>query len=60
MSSAAGASAATARSRSSLLEDVGRDARAAIDAEVERLRAWVGDVRFSPGFLPPFQRELAS
>ena len=43
-----------------LLEDVGRDARAAIDAEVDRLRAWVGDVRFSPGFLPPFQRELAS
>ena len=43
-----------------LLEDVGGDARAAIDAEAERLRAWVGDVRFSPGFLPPFQRELAS
>jgi hypothetical protein len=43
-----------------LLEDVGRDARAAIDAEADRLRAWVGDVRFSPGFLPPFQRELAS
>ena len=43
-----------------LLEDVGRDARAAIDSEVERLRAWVGDVRFSPGFLPPFQRALAS
>jgi hypothetical protein len=41
-----------------LLEDVGRDARAAIDAEVERLQAWVGDVRFSPGFLPPFQRRL--
>ncbi len=43
-----------------LLEEVGRDARAGIDAEVDRLRAWVGDVRFSPGFLPPFQRELAS
>jgi DNA glycosylase AlkZ-like len=43
-----------------LLEDVGRDARAAIDAEADRLRAWVGDVRFSPGFLPPFQRKLAS
>ena len=42
-----------------LLEDVGRDARAAIDAEAERLHAWVGDVRFSPGFLPPFQRALA-
>ena len=43
-----------------LLEDVGSDAHAAIEAEVDRLRAWVGDVRFSPGFLPPFQRELAS
>ena len=43
-----------------LLEDVGSDARAAIDAEADRLRAWVGDVRFSPGFLPPFQRELGT
>jgi hypothetical protein len=42
-----------------LLEDVGRDAAEAIDAEVERLAAWLGDVRFSPGFLPPFQRQLA-
>ena len=41
-----------------LLEDIGRDARAAIDAEAEGLRAWIGDVRFSPGFLPPFQRAL--
>jgi hypothetical protein len=43
-----------------LLEDVGRDARAAIDAEAERLADWVGDARFSPGFLPPFHRALAS
>ena len=43
-----------------LLEDVGRDARTAIDAEAERLTRWVGDVRFSPGFLPPFQRALGS
>ena len=43
-----------------LLEDVGADARAAIEAEAARLAAWVGDVRFSPGFLPPFQRELGS
>ena len=42
-----------------LLEDVGSDARAAIDVEVARLQAWIGDVRFSPGFLPPFQRGLA-
>ncbi len=43
-----------------LLEDVGADAVAAIEAEVERVRTWLGDVRFSPGFLPPFQRALAS
>ena len=42
-----------------LLEDVGSDATAAIEAEAERLQAWLGDVRFKPGFLPPFQRELA-
>jgi Winged helix DNA-binding domain len=41
-----------------LLEDVGRDARAAIDTEADRLARWLGDVRFSPGFLPPFQRGL--
>ncbi len=41
-----------------LLEDVGRDAREAIEREVDRLLAWIGDVRFSPGFLPPFQRAL--
>ena len=42
-----------------LLEDVGSDARAAIEVEVARLEAWIGDARFSPGFLPPFQRSLA-
>ena len=43
-----------------LLEDVGADAVAAVEAEVARLTDWIGDVRFSPGFLPPFQRGLAS
>jgi hypothetical protein len=43
-----------------LLEDAGADARAAIDAEAERLRAWIGEARFSPGFLPPFQRQLGA
>jgi hypothetical protein len=43
-----------------LLEDVGADAVAAIDHEVARVAAWLGDVRFSPGFLPPFQRALSS
>ncbi len=43
-----------------LLEDVGREADQAVEAEAARLAAWLGDVRFSPGFLPPFQRELAA
>jgi hypothetical protein len=43
-----------------LLEDVGADAVEAIEAEVARLTDWIGTVRFSPGFLPPFQRGLAS
>jgi hypothetical protein len=43
-----------------MLEDVGADAVRAVEAEAARLAAWLGDVRFSPGFLPPFQRELAS
>jgi hypothetical protein len=42
-----------------LLEDVGADARSAIEDEAERIRAWMGDARFSPNFLPSFQRELA-
>jgi hypothetical protein len=42
-----------------LLEDVGADGVAAVEAEAERLAAWVGDARFTPGFLPPFQRALA-
>jgi hypothetical protein len=43
-----------------LLEDVGSEAEAAIETEAERVRSWLGDVRFSPGFLPPYQRSLAS
>ena len=31
----------------------------AVEAEAERVADWLGDVRFSPGFLPPFQRGLA-
>jgi hypothetical protein len=42
-----------------LLEDVGADAGAAVEAEAERLQAWLGDARIAPGFLPPFQRALA-
>jgi len=43
-----------------LLEDVGSDAVRAVVAESARVSAWLGDTRFSPGFLPPFQRELAT
>ncbi|HEX2302372.1 MAG TPA: winged helix DNA-binding domain-containing protein [Gaiella sp.] len=43
-----------------LLEDVGADAIDAVEREAGRLQAWLGDVRFSPSFLPPFQRALAT
>jgi winged helix DNA-binding protein len=43
-----------------LLEDVGREAEQAVGAEAARLADWLGDVRVTPGFLPPFQRELAA
>ena len=43
-----------------LLEDVGADAVRAVEAEAGRVAEWLGDVRFSPGFLPPFQRGLAA
>jgi hypothetical protein len=42
-----------------LLEDVGNDAVRAVEAEATRVADWLGDIRFSPGFLPPFQRGLA-
>lgn len=43
-----------------LLEDVGADAKALIDAEVERTAAWYGDVRAVPRFRTPLERELTS
>jgi Winged helix DNA-binding domain len=43
-----------------LLEDIGADAVRAVEVEAERVAEWLGDVRFSPGFLPPFQRGLAA
>jgi Winged helix DNA-binding domain len=41
-----------------LLEDVGAEAEAAISAEAERLRAWLGGTRFTPRFRTPLEREL--
>jgi len=43
-----------------LLEDPGREARDAIEAEAARLTVWLGDVRVTPRFPTPLQRELAS
>ncbi|MEU4208476.1 winged helix DNA-binding domain-containing protein [Streptomyces sp. NPDC026206] len=41
-----------------VLTDVGRDAEAAIDAEAVRLSAWIGNVRVTPRFRTPLEREL--
>lgn len=41
-----------------LLEDVGREAAEAVDAEAGRLTEWLGDVRVTPRFPTPLQREL--
>src|SRR5580693_7012656 len=42
-----------------LLEDIGAEASAAIAAEAQRLREWIGpDVRITPRFRTPLEREL--
>ncbi|MFI6013868.1 winged helix DNA-binding domain-containing protein [Streptomyces sp. NPDC051243] len=41
-------------------EGVGRDAEAAITAEAERLREWVGSTRVTPRFRTPLERELSA
>jgi len=41
-----------------LLEDVGSEAVAAIEAERERLRSWLGEVRVIPRFPTPLHTEL--
>jgi hypothetical protein len=41
-----------------LLEDCGAEARASVDAEAERLTAWLGPVRFVNRFPTPLVREL--
>jgi hypothetical protein len=43
-----------------VLEDVGADAAAAVDAERARLQAWIGDVRVTPRFRTPLERELSA
>jgi hypothetical protein len=54
------AHAADGEVRVALLEGVDARARKAIDAERERLRAWLGDVRLKPRFRTPLDRELAA
>jgi hypothetical protein len=43
-----------------LLEDVGSDWQAAVEAEAERLAAWLGETRLIPRFRTPLERELAA
>ena len=42
-----------------LLEDVGSEVAAAVAAAAERLRAWLGDVRVTPRFRTPLERDLS-
>ena len=42
------------------LEDPGRDAREAIDQRAEELRQWFGEVRTTPRFPAPLDKELRS
>jgi hypothetical protein len=41
-----------------LLQDVGAEHTEQVHAEAERLRRWVGDVRFTPRFRTPLERDL--
>jgi hypothetical protein len=43
-----------------LLEDVGRQATMAVEAEAARLTTWLGAVRVTPRFPTPLQRQLAT
>jgi hypothetical protein len=43
-----------------LLEDVGADAAAAVEAEAAQLAEWLGEMRVLPRFVTPLARELAA
>jgi hypothetical protein len=43
-----------------LLEDVGADATAAVEAEAARLGDWLGPIRITPRFRTPLERELSA
>ncbi|MFD3941692.1 winged helix DNA-binding domain-containing protein [Streptomyces sp. NPDC058579] len=44
---------------SDLSDEGGSEAEAAVEAEAARLRGWVGDVRVTPRFRTPLERELS-
>jgi hypothetical protein len=44
--------------RHRLLEDLGTDVARAVEAEAERLTAWLGPVRVTPRFRTPLEKEL--
>ena len=41
-------------------EGIGREARAAIDSEAERLAGWLGTTKITPRFRTPLEKELAA
>ena len=43
-----------------MLTDAGSDAAAAVEAERERLQAWLGGVRVTPRFRTPLEKELSA
>jgi hypothetical protein len=43
-----------------LLEDAGAEAKAAVDGQVEQLGEWLGEVRVTPRFRTPLERELTA
>jgi hypothetical protein len=43
-----------------LLEDIGSEATAAVEKQAERLADWIGDVRITPRFRTPLERELTA
>jgi hypothetical protein len=43
-----------------LLDDIGAEGRACVDAQVEALQAWLGDTVITPRFRAPLERELAA
>jgi hypothetical protein len=42
------------------LEAIGRNGVGLVDAEAERVREWLGDVRVTPRFWTPLARELSA